>query len=181
MQHVGSLFPNHELNSTRPLQWKGRFLTTGPQGRFQHCKSVFTFIIYFDSHNILKRYNYPHNMMRNSSLWGAHLPWMSAEPSSSHNWQSHQEPSFCLISCLWTLSLNHIPELRWASQFLSLENLSKRHESLDFERDSLYRQGPTFTWKMPVARGSGLSQALILPPLQSFSTLLNFFHCFKKS
>ena len=98
MQHMGSLFPNQELNSTRPLQWKPRILSIGQPGKFQHCKSVFTFITYFDSHNILKRYNYPHNMMRNSSLWGAHLPWMSAQPSSSHNWQSPQEPSFWLIS-----------------------------------------------------------------------------------
>ena len=101
MWHVGSLFLNQELNSTRPLQWKYRVLTTGPQGKFQHFKSVFTFIIYFDSHNILKRYNYPHNMMRNAKIWGAHLPWMSAQPSSSNNWQSPQEPSFCLIRWLF--------------------------------------------------------------------------------
>ena len=68
MQHMGSLFPNQELNSTRPLQWKPRILSTGQPGMFQHFKSVFTFIIYFENPNILKSYNYPHNMMRNSSL-----------------------------------------------------------------------------------------------------------------
>ena len=99
--HVGSLFLNQELNSTHSLQWKYRVLSTGPEGKFQHFKSVFTFITYFDSHNILKRYNYPHNMTRNARLWEACLPWLSAQPSSSNNWQSPQEPSFCLISWLF--------------------------------------------------------------------------------